>query len=52
MPSKILFDENGRTGDFDTSYAIGVRKYLRTHGLTPPAVESFETQSLRCRLSE
>ncbi|KAI9832025.1 MAG: hypothetical protein M1819_004569 [Sarea resinae] len=35
-------------GDFDTSYSVGVRKYLRVHGLTPPAVETYETQAARC----
>ncbi|KAI9744925.1 MAG: hypothetical protein M1818_001851 [Claussenomyces sp. TS43310] len=38
------------TGDFDTAYSLGVRKYLRTYGLTPPSVESFETQARRCLL--
>jgi malate dehydrogenase (oxaloacetate-decarboxylating)(NADP+) len=35
-------------GDFDTAYPVEVRKYLRTYGLTPPAVESYETQAQRC----
>ncbi|KAI9707335.1 MAG: hypothetical protein M1836_000295 [Candelina mexicana] len=35
-------------GDFDTSHAPEVRKYLRTYGLTPPNVESFGTQATRC----
>ncbi|KAI9841560.1 MAG: hypothetical protein M1837_000606 [Sclerophora amabilis] len=34
-------------GDFDTSNSLEVRKYLRTHGLTPPNVESYETQATR-----
>lgn len=34
--------------DFDTSHPNEVRKYLRTYGLTPPAVESFATQAERC----
>jgi hypothetical protein len=37
-----------RSADYDTAYPIEVRKYLRTYGLTPPAVESFETQEKRC----
>ena len=36
------------TGDFDTSNSLPVRKHLRTYGLTPPNVESYETQALRC----
>ncbi|KAI5244528.1 hypothetical protein E4T43_03759 [Aureobasidium subglaciale] len=36
------------SADYDTAYPIEVRKYLRTYGLTPPAVESFETQEKRC----
>ncbi|KAF2436093.1 hypothetical protein EJ08DRAFT_691980 [Tothia fuscella] len=35
-------------GDFDTAYPVEVKKYLRTYGLTPPAVESYETQAKRC----
>ncbi|CAD0083189.1 unnamed protein product [Aureobasidium vineae] len=37
-----------QSADYDTAYPIEVRKYLRTYGLTPPAVESFETQEKRC----
>lgn len=36
------------TGDYDTTHSAGVRKYLRTYGLTPPNVESYETQEARC----
>ena len=36
------------TGDFDTSHSTAVRRYLRTYGLTPPNVESYETQASRC----
>ncbi|KAK8206909.1 hypothetical protein M8818_004744 [Zalaria obscura] len=36
------------SGDFDTSNTLEARKYLRTYGLTPPTVESFETQAERC----
>ena len=36
------------TGDYDTSHSTAVRRYLRTYGLTPPNVESYETQASRC----
>ncbi|PSK46554.1 NAD-dependent malic enzyme, mitochondrial [Elsinoe australis] len=36
------------SGEFDTSHSIEARKLLRTYGLTPPTVESFSTQELRC----
>lgn len=35
-------------GDYDTANSLEVRKYLRTYGLTPPVVESFEIQAQRC----
>ncbi|KAF1816300.1 hypothetical protein P152DRAFT_428263 [Eremomyces bilateralis CBS 781.70] len=35
-------------GDYDTSYPLEVRKYIRTYGLVPPTVETFETQAQRC----
>jgi malate dehydrogenase (oxaloacetate-decarboxylating)(NADP+) len=34
--------------DFDTANAIEVRKYLKTYGLTPPGVDTFEKQEQRC----
>ena len=34
--------------DYDTSYSIEARKYLKTYGLTPPGVESFDNQAKRC----
>ncbi|KAK4497962.1 hypothetical protein PRZ48_010618 [Zasmidium cellare] len=34
--------------DYDTSYPIETRKYLRTYGLTPPGVDTYENQSKRC----
>lgn len=34
--------------DFDTANSIEARKYLRTYGLTPPGVETFEKQAQRC----
>lgn len=36
------------SADYDTSHPIETRKYLRTYGLTPPGVDSFEIQSKRC----
>lgn len=35
-------------GDYDTSYSAGVRKFNRTYGLIPPAVETIELQASRC----
>lgn len=34
--------------DYDTTHPLEARKYLKTYGLTPPGVESFENQSKRC----
>ena len=36
------------TGDFDTTYSLAVRRYLGTYGLSPPTVESYQTQAARC----
>lgn len=36
------------SGDFDTSHSTAVRKYLRTYGLVPPNVETYQTQATRC----
>ncbi|GAM85525.1 hypothetical protein ANO11243_035320 [Dothideomycetidae sp. 11243] len=36
------------SGEYDTSNTIEARKLLRTYGLVPPAVESFEVQERRC----
>lgn len=33
--------------DYDTTHRVETRKYLKTYGLIPPAVESFENQSQR-----
>ncbi|CAK4002523.1 NADP-dependent malic enzyme [Lecanosticta acicola] len=33
--------------DYDTTHPVETRKYLRTYGLTPPGVDTFETQSQR-----
>ncbi|KAH9841271.1 NADP-dependent malic enzyme [Teratosphaeria destructans] len=34
--------------DYDTSLSLEARKYLKTYGLIPPAVETFEQQEKRC----
>ncbi|KAK6423265.1 hypothetical protein LTR95_016558 [Oleoguttula sp. CCFEE 5521] len=34
--------------DYDTANSIEARKYLKTYGLTPPAVETHEQQASRC----
>lgn len=36
------------SADYDTAHPIETRKYLRTYGLTPPGVDTFEVQSKRC----
>ena len=36
-----------RTGDYDTSFSTSVRRYERTYGLVPPAVESQDLQMKR-----
>lgn len=36
------------TGDYDTSHSTAVRKYNRTYGLVPPAVEGLDIQASRC----
>ncbi|QSS63943.1 NADP-dependent malic enzyme MaeA, partial [Histoplasma capsulatum] len=35
-------------GSYDTANPGYIRKYLRSYGLTPPHVESYETQKTRC----
>ncbi|KAG5297774.1 NADP-dependent malic enzyme MaeA [Histoplasma ohiense] len=35
-------------GSYDTANPGYIRKYLRSYGLTPPRVESYETQKTRC----
>ena len=37
-----------RNAHYDTAHGTAVRKYLRTYGLTPPRVESYEVQKKRC----
>nr|OQO16005.1 hypothetical protein B0A51_17677 [Rachicladosporium sp. CCFEE 5018] len=37
-----------RYTDYDTANSIEARKYLKTYGLTPPAVESYDQQAARC----
>ena len=34
--------------DYDTTASHETRKYLKTYGLTPPGIDTFETQSQRC----
>ena len=41
-------NETPNAADFDTTHPNAVRRYLRTYGLTPPAVETYETQAIRC----
>lgn len=36
-----------KTGDFDTSHSAAVRRFTRTYGLIPPAVESEDVQMKR-----
>ena len=36
------------SGDYDTTHTTAVRKYLKTYGLTPPAIETYQTQAMRC----
>ena len=36
------------TGNFDTTHSVAARKYLRTYGLTPPGVDSYDVQASRC----
>lgn len=47
-PSNPLREVELDTADCDTTHSVGVRKYLRTYGLTPPNVESYQTQATRC----
>ena len=37
-----------KTGDYDTSNPAAVRKFNRTYGLIPPAVETVDVQVTRC----
>lgn len=41
-------DRTPETGEYDTSHSIAVRRFHRTHGMLPPAVESQDVQLLRC----
>lgn len=36
------------TGDFDNAYPLEVRRYLRTYGMIPPVVDTYESQIQRC----
>ncbi|KAL8902979.1 MAG: hypothetical protein Q9207_004238 [Kuettlingeria erythrocarpa] len=41
-------DRTPEIGEFDTSHSIAVRRFNRTHGLIPPAVEDQDLQLQRC----
>lgn len=41
-------DRTPQIGEFDTSHSIAVRRFNRTHGLIPPAVEDQDLQLQRC----
>ncbi|KAL8963270.1 MAG: hypothetical protein Q9193_000443 [Seirophora villosa] len=43
-------DRTPDAGEFDTLHTIAVRKFNRTHGLIPPAVEHQDVQLQRCLL--
>lgn len=50
-PSRSIMSTSDRTpevGHYDTSSSIAVRRFHRTHGLIPPAVEDQEVQLHRC----
>ncbi|KAF2457421.1 hypothetical protein BDY21DRAFT_285969 [Lineolata rhizophorae] len=48
FPSSTRPTNACRSGDFDTSYPVEVRKYLGTYGMIPPAIDNYEAQSERC----
>lgn len=37
-----------QSGDFDTSHSAAVRRFNRTYGLVPPAIEAQDAQMSRC----
>ena len=37
------------SGGYDSSYSSAVRKFNRTYGMLPPAVETLDTQLARCQ---
>ncbi|KAL9595550.1 MAG: hypothetical protein Q9219_006380 [cf. Caloplaca sp. 3 TL-2023] len=41
-------DRTPEAGHYDTSHSIAVRRFYRTHGLVPPAVEDQDVQLQRC----
>ncbi len=41
-------DRTPETGHYDTSHSIAVRRFHRTHGMLPPAVENQDVQLSRC----
>lgn len=48
LPLDPVRDETIENGNFDTTNSIADRKYSRTYGRLPPAVETYKIQSLRC----
>lgn len=40
------------SADYDTTHPVETRKYLKTYGLSPPAVETYDTQSKRCKTAK
>lgn len=50
-PARSIMSTSDRTpeaGHYDTSHSIAVRRFYRTHGLIPPAVENQDVQLQRC----
>ena len=43
-----LHEPAPHSGDYDTTHSVAARRYLRTYGLIPPAVEDYKTQATRC----
>lgn len=37
------------SSDYDTANTVEERKFLKTYGLTPPGVDTFEKQEQRCK---
>ena len=40
-----------RRSDYGTANKNEARKYLRTYGLAPPGIDSYENQMKRCKLT-
>ena len=46
------FDSNFlRRSDYGTANKNEARKYLRTYGLAPPGIDSYENQMKRCKFT-